>query len=151
METRYIILARYAEFTPDGKLNVIGGDQNQLVAESYPYVHPLMLAAARVVFDREDGGREHDFRSVLAAEDTGETIAEGAYGTIPEFVFPPGVDRLGTGLILSFRDVIFPKEGRYIVKLMIDGEEIAKVVLRVAPIAYYQGLTKPSTEQAAEG
>ena len=77
MEARYLILARYAEFTGDGLVNIIGGDNDKLAAEEYPYIHPLLLAAARVVLDRTDSEREHDITTVIVDADTEEVIAQG--------------------------------------------------------------------------
>lgn len=57
MEARYLILTRYAEFAPDGTLNLIGGDHDKIMSEEYPYIHPQIIAVARVVLNRESRGR----------------------------------------------------------------------------------------------
>jgi len=144
MEVRYLILARYAEFGPDGRLNLIGGDHNRFAAELYPYVHPLLVAAARIIINRQDCDQEHEFSSVILAEDTEELIAEGASGTIPKLMIPPDARNLGTGIILAFKDTIFPREGRYMARLIIDQRMMAEAAFRVAPASYYQGLMKGS-------
>ena len=51
---------------------------------------------------------------------------------------------VGTGLILPFRAVIFPRAGVYVVHLLVDDVVIARARFRVAPISYYQGLNKAS-------
>src|SRR4051794_38889153 len=83
MEARYLILARYAEFTNDGFLNIIGGDQDKIVSDDYPYAHSMIIAAARLVLEREDCSVEHAFKSIIVDSETGELVAEGASGTIP--------------------------------------------------------------------
>ena len=113
METRYLILARYAEFAPDGKLTLVGGDNNQFVGEIYPHVIPVILGAARTVFDYADGQKDHEFRTILVSEDTDEIIAEGARGTIPKFIVTDHAAKLGTGFIINFTNVIIPNKGRY--------------------------------------
>jgi hypothetical protein len=139
MEARYLILARYAEFSPgDSKLTVIGGDMDQIVADAYPHVHPMLLVATKLIFERADSGREHPFRAVIVDKESGDIVAEGAKGTIPEILFPEEVERLGSGLILPFADVIFNREGRYEVQLIVEDIVLAKTSFRVAPFSYYQ-------------
>jgi hypothetical protein len=141
MEARYLILARYAEFAPDGKLNLLGGDSDQIVADSYPYVHNMIIAASRLLLDKKDAGIEHSFRAIIVDEETDEIIAEGARGMLPKVPFPEGAERLGSGFILPFRNVVFPRDGRYLVKLIVDDNVLGKAPFRVAPSAYYQRLT----------
>ena len=140
MEVRYLILARYAEFGPDGRLNLIGGDHNRFVADSYPYIHPLLVAATRIIINREDCDQEHEFASLIIEENTGDLVAEGGSGTIPKLTIPPDAPMLGTGIILEFKDMIFPREGRYVARLIIDQKMMAEAGFRVAPGSYYRGL-----------
>lgn len=144
MEIRYLILARYAEFTPDGMVNIIGGDHNRIVADDYPYVHDIILAAVRIVFDRTDSEIEHSFRAIIVDEVPNDIVAEGPSWTIPPLVMPAEVNLLGTGMILPFEHVIFPSPGIYIVRLLVDGLMLAEARFRVAPIAYYRGLSEIS-------
>lgn len=141
MEVRYLILARYAEFT-DGTLNLIGGDYDKVVANGFPHVHPLIISAAKVVLNRDECDHEHKFSSFIIEDETKELIAEGTSGDLPKFVMPAGVNYLGAGMILPFQNVIFLHEGVYIVQLAIDGEVLAKARFRVATAAYYQDLHK---------
>jgi hypothetical protein len=53
---------------------------------------------------------------------------------------PAEANFLGTGLILPFRNVIFPRPGVYIVHVTADDMLMAKARFRVAPVAYFQGL-----------
>jgi hypothetical protein len=149
MEVRYLILARYAEFTGDGMLNLIGGDYDKLIAGEFPYVHSLMVSAARVVLNRDECEYEHKFNSFIIDDETNELIAEGTSGDLPKFVMPAGVNHLGAGMILPFQHVIFPRPGVYIVQLAIDDVVLAKARFRVATAAYYQDLGK--AVQAMQG
>jgi hypothetical protein len=143
MEVRYLILARYAEFVSDGTLNVIGGDSDKLFADDYPYLHPVLLAAARVVLNRDDSLHEHILKSSIVADKTDELIAEGATASIPPLAMPAEANFLGTALILPFRNVIFPRPDVYVVHLNVDDILMAHARFRVAPVAYYQGLGTP--------
>jgi hypothetical protein len=138
MEVRYLIIARYAEFSPDAKLNILGGDSELFVADEYPHVIGLINIATKVVFDREDVEREHPFRAVIVEDGTNEIIAEGAKGTFPRIPFPEGDGRIGTGLLLPFFNVLVGKSGKYWVQVIIDEIVMAKSPFRVAPSSYYQ-------------
>lgn len=141
MEARYLILARYAEFTAEGLLNILGGDSDKLIAEEYPYVHPQIVAAVRLVFDRGDARTEHTLVGEIVDADTEEVIAQGVTAKLPEFQIPAEANFIGTGMILPFRAVIFPRDGVYAVRLLVDDVVLAKARFRVAPMAYYQNLS----------
>ena len=101
MEVRYLIVARYAEFTADGRLNLIGGDIDKYYFDEYPSIVPVIHAAAKLTLNREDTLAEHSFRSIIRDEQD-ETIAEGVEGTIGSLDMPQEMTYLGIGLILSF-------------------------------------------------
>ena len=144
MEVRYLMLARYAEFSSDGMVNILGGDNDKFIADDYPYIRPLLVAVARVVLNRTDSEHPHDFKAVIVDADTNDIIAEGVSGTIPTVVIPAEANFLETGMLLTFQHVIFPKAGLYVVHLLVDETVLAKARFRVAPVAYYQGLSRPT-------
>jgi hypothetical protein len=142
MEVKYLILARFAEFTSEGMLNLIGGDHDKFIADEYPHVQPLIVAAARVLLNREDCATEHTFRAILVGDDTQEVVAEGPSGTFPAMPFPADGNFLGAGIILIFQNTIFQKSGIYIAQLLIDDVVLSTARLRVAPAAYFQARQK---------
>jgi len=144
MEARYMILARYAEFSTDGMVNIIGGDNDKLIAEEYPYIHQLLISVSRVVLDRDDCDHTHAFNAVVIDDETNDIIAEGVSGTIPPLPIPAEAHVVGIGLLLPFKHVIFPKSGVYVVHLLVDETVLAKARFKVAPIAYYQRVSRPS-------
>lgn len=142
MEVKYLILARYAEFTPDGMLNLIGGDQNMFIADEYPHIEPRIIAAARVILNKVDCTNEHTFKSIIVEDDTQEVVAEGASGTFPVLPMPADANFLGAGLVLMFHNSIFPKSGIYYAQLLIDDAVLSSARLRVAPAAHFQARQK---------
>lgn len=153
MEVRYLIITRYAEFAPDGTLSLIGGDNDKLIAESYPHVHPHVAAVARIVLNKEDCKVEHPFRAVIVDEETKEIIAEGPSGAIPPLNMPDDADFLGSGIILAFPNVIFSKPGLYRIQFFIDDVVAASVRFRVATTAFFrarQGMISAKMENASD-
>lgn len=119
MEVRYLIMARYAEFGADGKVTIVGGDIEKIFSDVFPAVHPVLLAAARLVLDREDTLSDHSFRSDICTSD-GEQITEGVSGTINGVEMPVEMSQLGIGIVLTFGNVVFPKAGWYKMVLYVD-------------------------------
>ena len=142
MEVKYLILARYAEFTPDGMLNLIGGDHNMFTANEYPHIQSYIIAAARVVLNKEDCTSEHMFKAILVDEDTQEVVAEGGSGTFPALPIPVDANFMGAGLVLTFHNTIFLKPGIYSAQLLIDDVALSTARLRVAPAAFFQAKQK---------
>ena len=66
MEIRYMILARYAEYSPDGKLTLIGGDIDKYVWDEFPVVQTILFGATRLVLNREDTRTSHRIKSRLS-------------------------------------------------------------------------------------
>src|SRR4051812_38662722 len=110
MEARYLIVARFAEFGIDGKLNMIGGDQDKIIAQGFPAVHRVLIGVSKLELNREDLQREHSFKSCISKED-GEIIMEGISGTINQIDLPPGINVINTGITLTFVNVVFPEAG----------------------------------------
>lgn len=150
MHTRYMMVARYAEYLPDGTVNILGGDDGRIVAASYPHVFKTILVATRITFNEADGMTEHPFRTAVVEDESGEVIADGPFGVIPPVTFPPGTKELGSGLIIQFNNVIFPRAGRYLVQLLVDETLIATTAVRVAPLAYFQAQMKALQEGMPE-
>lgn len=131
MDLRYLIIARYAEFLPDGSVNIVGGDMEKLLVESFPATHPLLNCAVKLSLSHEDTTKEHTFKASIFGP-SGEIVQEGFSATIQPFIgLPPEIDRIGVGIVISFPNIIFPKSGLHKISLFVDGKEAGAVPLRV--------------------
>ncbi len=151
MIARYLIIARYAEFTPDYKLNILGGDIDQIVADSYPYVHNQFIIATRIFLNRQEIQKENTVRGEIVDTETDELIGEAELGSIPKIArLPEGAEHLGVGFILQFSNVIFNKPGKYVIKLIVDSQMIATASLQVASSDYF-GKLRTGFQDVFEG
>lgn len=132
MKTRYFMLARYAEFAPDGQLAVIGGDIDQVLPTAFPAALPSLTVVTKLTAPVEECSREHSYRLSILGPD-GEAIHDGATGTFPPSPIPtdPEITTAVYGLAFNVNALVFPKEGKYKIMLSIDGEEVASAPLRV--------------------
>jgi hypothetical protein len=130
MEVRYLIIARYAEFLPDGSVNILGGDSDIILAESFPATHPLLSVATRLAMSREDATKEHIFKTCIFGPDR-EVVQEGVSGTIQTFDLPAETVEMGVGIMMQFSNIIFPKAAWYKISLLIDDREVGTAPLRV--------------------
>ena len=130
MEARYVIIARHAEFLPDGSVNILGGDSQKILADSFPALHPSLNVAVRIAMNRDEAAAEHTLKAFILGPD-GEVVQEGISGTIPSFDLPQETKRMSVGLVMPFWNIIFPKADWYKVSIHLDNKEIGEAPLRL--------------------
>src|SRR5437868_1392279 len=101
MESRYVIVARYAEFLPDGSVNILGGDADKILADGFPATHSSLSVAVRIALSREEAASKHSFKTLIIGPDE-EIVHEGIAGTIEAFDPPAETTRVGIGLVMTF-------------------------------------------------
>jgi hypothetical protein len=129
MDVRYLMLAKYAEQTPDG-MNVIGGGIDVFRAESFPHAIPSLYVAVKVTFERSDLELPHTLRVRLIAPD-GDQLTSTETIPVPVDDLPPGKENLSANLTFGFHSFLFPKEGRYRIQLLCDEETAKESVFRL--------------------
>lgn len=116
MELDYAILADGVTPRPDGKIDVYGAAWDTLFASAVPAVHPQISLAVRVLVSRHEAEHPHALDVVLQAADGAELArATGSIDPVtPEVreTIPAG-RQIGFGLVLNFRNVVFPDYGAY--------------------------------------
>jgi hypothetical protein len=125
----YAILANYAEFGPDGRLAMVGGDLNGFRGTFPLQIQPITLAM-RVNFLPEECNRDYGLTAELLPPD-GAALASLA---IPPFRPPaPSIpDReMAAAVVMQFQGIVFPVPGRYQMRLSINGREMKTIILRL--------------------
>jgi len=131
MRAAYVFLASGGEFTPDGKLNVLGGDFDTIFGPAFPLVQPHMVLLIKLLLDQGDTGHGHELRvSLLNAE--GERVLSDLRGPIEVLGKAMRPDRpVGMGLALTAINLIFPRPGAYTWHVFVDDIEVAALKLYV--------------------
>jgi hypothetical protein len=126
MEVTLGLLADAANFSSEGKLNVLGAFDT-IYAQGTPVRHPEMQLVMRFEASPAEYGMRKRIEIQLVNED-GERLG-GAQG---ELEIPAGQGRR-TKLqhVLGLRDVTFPKAGQYAFYILVDGRTEYEVPLQV--------------------
>jgi hypothetical protein len=123
------LLADAANISREGKLNVLGAF-SQIIAPEFPYDHPMMTLVLRLDAASEDFEQPRRITIVNFDEDlnehgqiNGEVIApatsDGTHAVYDETIPVPGA--------------LFPRPGRYVWRIMVDGVVKAETPLTLLP------------------
>jgi hypothetical protein len=140
MNIRYVILAKYAEFTPDSTLNMIGGDSDKIEVPGFPCRIPSVTAAVKIELTPDDCAREHEIVGTVVRPRTGEVLASSDIHQIPPFDVPapnPSTT-IELGLVIQVLDVEIPERGAYEFQVAVNGALQSKTRLRVGPYGTMQ-------------
>ena len=119
MKIPMAFLADEANFSADGKLNVLGMF-DRISAAELPVVHPRMVFAFRVHAEFGDAGRPLPVR-VLLVDDDDEVLFE-ATGEISPPSVPPG-EFSTANQVFTLVGVQFPRAGLYRFVVLIESLE----------------------------
>jgi hypothetical protein len=134
MRLFYAITADAAQFTPDGRLWVLGGDFDTIYSPQFPAVHSAMTLAVKLLATPRESEREHQLRVELVDAD-GQPFQE-------PFVLPftPHINaayphrEVGIGLTLNYQNLRFDRPGDFGFHILVDGLEIGTLPLYVAQL-----------------
>ena len=115
-----------------GKM-VVSGAFDALAAKATPIVHPQCSLAMRFCFTPEDAG-DHELTITIIDED-GKAINDKMpiKGAMPVQV-PDNVAFVSRHLIVGFQGLQFPRPGVYSVDILVDGELIQRLPLRIIQV-----------------
>jgi len=115
-----------------GKL-VVTGTFDALAAKAVPVVHPQCSLAMRFCFTPEDAG-DHEL-SIAVIDEDGQPINDKMpiKGAMPVEI-PENVAFVSRHLIIGFQGLSFPKPGVYSVDILVDGELIQRLPLRIVQV-----------------
>jgi hypothetical protein len=124
------LLADHANFSREGKLNLLG-IFDTIYASGFPTTHTHMQLVMRLEADAGETGTTHEVEVQLVASDgrvlfrlPGETtVARGEAG-----------EPVRTDSIVNLANLAFESPGRYAFNVLIDGQLAVRVPLRVEGI-----------------
>ena len=127
-----------------GRLNILGAFDR--VFSQFPLVIPQCAAAFRIRYQRAEAGIH---KLVLAIEDVcGHPIVPVMESNIPFEPVATGLDTAAINLVLNMQRLQIARPDKYIVRLIIDDEEIATLPLYILedPRAKQAGSASPNGE-----
>src|SRR4051812_2214799 len=106
MEIPFAILCGYAVVGPDGRLGILDGDMDYFQAHAPGKLLQPIYLAPKLLFTREECGRQHVVRIEFGPEGGPSLIAEDT--SVPPKPPPPERDWQKIVAAVAFRDVVLP-------------------------------------------
>jgi len=115
----------------DGKLYILGGGISVIGVQRFPVQHPALSLALGIEFSPTECGRQHTLEVYLLDPD-GKPLVPGL---TQQFVPPPNPAdaTLPTSwqAVINYQQLQFQKAGDNAFSIVIDGQEVASLPLRV--------------------
>lgn len=122
-----------------GRLNILGAFDR--IFAKFPLVIPQCSAAFRIRYQRSEAG-EHDI-SLIFEDVCGKPIVPPMQSKFPLEQVAQGFDTAAVNLVLNLQRLQIQRPDKYIVRLLVDNEELISLPLYV--------LTAPGQQPIAEG
>ena len=133
METRFALLARHAEVTPDGSLSFLGGGLEFITAPAFPFVFPILSAVYGLWATQEECNRELRVRFEIAGPGEGQSLMNNDFPiTVP---LNPANPRHAGSVVLAVNLIAlqFPEAGRYEFRLWEGDHLVGMAPLDLVP------------------
>lgn len=128
MKVAYALLANAAEFTPDGKLYLLGGDIDTINASTLPVIYPFMVIVLKFRFSASESLQPRTLRLVPLGPDGQVMRPPMDMPLLPPRASSP---ESGLGICINLVNADFPVLGEYVFRIEVDGLEVAQLPLRV--------------------
>lgn len=131
MKLVYALLASGAEFTPDGRLWVLGGDIDVLYVQDTPAIQPVLTLVAKLLVPPTECETEHRLRIELTDPDNVRIRPDA------ELMFAPHIQpeypdhAVGIGLSFVFQHLQFEQPGDHIFQIFVDDVELGTLPLTI--------------------
>jgi hypothetical protein len=132
MELAYAFFAEAAQITPDGRVNVLGGDLRSWQGK-FPLVVPSVAFVATIVLEDHEREATHHFLAQIVQPDG--LALEPRLET--EFKAPPPVNpelKAAATILVRIMGMTFPMPGIYSVHISVDGRELKRLRLLLTEI-----------------
>lgn len=141
MELQLAFFCDEAQETPDGKLDV-QGVFHDLFAPGFPAVQERMVLVLVLDWDRKDRGK-FNLKAELVAPDGSVVLTVDGHSEVePQ---PMGRPPARTRLVMALEKAVFPKVGRYHLRVIVKGQRFRGPSLHLVELE-----TEPETELETE-
>ncbi len=129
MNLQYALLCEEAGEDPNGKLDVKGIFQD-LFAPGFPAMQERMVLVLVIEWGRKDQGR-YNLKAELVSPDGAVVLTVDGHSDVEPR--PSGRPPARTRLIMPLEKVVFPRPGRYHLRVMVKGERFRGPSLHLLP------------------
>jgi len=118
VDLQYVFLCDDAEEDPAGKLDA-KGIFHDLLAPGFPAVQERMVLVLVIEWARKDEGR-YSFKAELVGPDGAVVLTVDGHSDVE--ARPPERPLARTRLVMPLEKVVFPKPGRYHLRIIVKGK-----------------------------
>lgn len=131
MEILFAFLADAAETSSQGKVHAFGAGIDRILGQTLPAVVTPIYFAAQVLIQPDEVEREHVVRLDIEAPDGSvlTQVSEGTWTPQPDPLMPE--EPLKGVMVIGMLGLEFPQIGNYTVRLLVDGDRLVGLPLRV--------------------
>ncbi len=126
MRIKIAAIADYASISEGKKLNILG-IFTQIKAAEAPCTHLQMAVVVQFEFEPLEAG-QHTLGLVIQDEDGLQILSIDGEGEVPRH---PDAEPAVVNQIINLQAITFPRFGQYEVKIIVDGEPVQTVPIRV--------------------
>lgn len=133
MRMVYGLTATAAEFTPDGRVWVLGGDFDTFGVPQFPATIQFMTLVVKILAQPAECGRERTLRVELWDPD-GTAIQQPIIQTFRvERNAQYSTRPVGAGFVLNMQGITFPREGDYAFHVLVDDNLVGTLPVYLIP------------------
>lgn len=132
IQLRYLILAKYAEYTPVGMLNIIGGDLDRIPVPAFPAVIPHLTVALRLDFDYEQACKGMTIRFRVTKFGSDLALSEAMLVVDPQVLPEAYKDRaFDLAKVVTLHRIPVQDAGFYIIGVHVDDRLVGHTSTKV--------------------
>jgi len=132
MELDFAFLADAADVSL-GKLFVLGGAFDTIHVPAFPATHPVLAVVLRLLLGPHDLDRKQNLEILLLDADAHHVASARGELMVPKSPDSPAGWKQTVILPLRFFNVPFQQAGHYSVEILIEGNMVKAIPLRVIP------------------
>lgn len=130
MELLTLLAADYANVAEGGKVNVLGIFRN-ILASDFPVRHNSMVLVVKLGADLGEYDQQRVLTILLVDEDGNEIMRLAGNIKIPN---PVGGQRPEVNALLTLKEIVFPKPGRYQFSVLVDKDHKGSLSIDVVKV-----------------
>lgn len=132
MRVAVAVLADSAVANPqDGKLYILGGGISAIGVQRFPAQHPALSLALGVEFAPSECGRPHTLEVTFLDPDGTPLLPKLTQQFVPQKNAVDGTLPTGWQAVINFQQLPFQKPGDNAFSIVIDGQEVVSLPLRI--------------------
>jgi hypothetical protein len=128
----FAFFADFALAHPDGKLYVLGGGIDRVLANQFPAQSRMIALVARVQFSARELGQDHIF-GLSARDQDGRDLVPQLKSVITPQRPPndPSAPTVAVHIVLTMNNIVFREPGDLLFVISVDSRDVGTVSLRV--------------------